>query len=180
MSVARARETRRLADERELGELRHHNEAATFDRDTAERVRRAGRDQEDARTLADLENETRTHALHLQRERQQQEHEVAHARVENEQALRALALEGERAEAAAAHDRALLALDRDRVAGDIANHQSPTNVQAQLIERLPEIVAKMPKPAELRAVTVGGADSTTVAGLVAELSAVVSALRDAR
>ena len=47
------------------------------------------------------------------------------------------------------------------------------------IERLPDIVAKLPKPAELKAVTIGGADSTTVGGLIAELTAVVGALRDA-
>lgn len=177
MSVARARETRRLADERELGDLRHRDEAAGFDRDTAERVRRAGRDQEDARTLADLENDTAAHALELRRARQQQEHEVTQARLENERALHALELDRERADAAAAHERALLALDRDRVRGDIANAQSPASVQAQLVERLPEIVAKLPKPAELRAVTIGGADGTTVAGVVAELKAVVDALR---
>ena len=49
-------------------------------------------------------------------------------------------------------------------------------IQAKLIDSLPEIVAKLPKPAELRAVTIGR-DSTTVAGLVAELGAVVGALR---
>jgi hypothetical protein len=183
MSVARARETRRLADERELGELRHRNEAAGFDRDTAERVRRAGREQEDARTLADLENETATHALAIRQARQRQEHEVNQARVENDQALRALEQQGElalaRAAAAAEHDHAVLALDRDRIRGDIANTQSPASIQAQLVERLPDIVAKMPKPAELRAVTIGGADSTTVGGLIAELTAVVGALRDA-
>jgi hypothetical protein len=44
---------------------------------------------------------------------------------------------------------------------------------------LPEIVARMPKPAELRAVTIGGNDGTTLAGLVAELGAVLAALRSA-
>jgi hypothetical protein len=44
---------------------------------------------------------------------------------------------------------------------------------------LPEIVARLPKPDELRAVTIGGADSTTVSGLLTELAAVVGALRSA-
>ncbi|GIJ56134.1 SPFH domain-containing protein [Virgisporangium aurantiacum] len=180
MSVARARETRRLADERELGDLRHRDESAGFDRDTAERVRRAGREQEDARTLADLENETAAHALELRRARQRQEHEVTLARMENEQALRALEREDEAATAAAAHEQALLVLDRDRLRGDIANAQSAESIQAQLVERLPEIVARMPKPAELRAVTIGGNDGTSVGGLIAELAAVVNALRDAK
>jgi hypothetical protein len=183
MVVARAQETRRLADERELAELRHANEAAGFDRTTAERVRRAGREQEDARTLADLENDTAVHALALQRERQQQEHEVDRERLEGEQALRKLAQDGElaiaRARATADHDTALLGLDRDRIRGEIANTQSDANIQAQFVERLPEIVEKLPKPAELRAVTIGGTDSTSLSGLVAELAAVIAALRDA-
>jgi hypothetical protein len=182
MTVDRARETRRIADERELADLRHRSDAAGFDRDTAERVRRAGREQEDARTLADLENETAVHALALQRDRQEQEHEVNRSRIAGEQALRALRQEGDlavaRAQAAADHEEAVLALDRDRIRGDIANAQSEANIQAQLVERLPEIVAKMPKPTEVRAVTIGGTDGTTVGGLVAELAAVVGALRD--
>jgi hypothetical protein len=182
MAVARARETRQLADERELAELRHRNAAASFDRDTTERVRRAGREQEDARTLADLQDETAVHALRLQRARQDEEFEVNRMRIEGEHALRALEQEGDlavaRARAVADHDAAMLALERERIRGDIANSQSASNVQAQLVERLPEIVAKMPKPAELRAVTIGGADSTTVGGLIAELAAVVGALRD--
>lgn len=176
MSVARARETRRLSDERELGELRHRDAAATFDRDTAERTRRAGREQEDARTLADLENETATHALQLRRARQQQEHEVALARLENERAQQEGELAIDRARRHQEHDHAVLALDRERIRADIANGQTPANVQAQLVERLPEIVAKLPKPAELRSITIGGGESTTVSGLVAELTAVVSAL----
>jgi hypothetical protein len=183
MVVARAQETRRLADERELAELRHTNEAAGFDRTTAERVRRAGREQEDARTLADLENGTAVHALALQRERQQQEFEVNRQRTEGEQALRRLAQDGElaiaRAQATADHDTAMLGLDRDRIRGEIANTQSDANIQAQFVERLPEIVEKLPKPAELRAVTIGGTDSTTLSGLVAELATVIAALRDA-
>jgi regulator of protease activity HflC (stomatin/prohibitin superfamily) len=181
--VARARETRNLADERELAELRHRNESAGFDRDTAERIRRAAREQEDARTLADLENETTVHALALRRARQQEEYEVNRQRLEADQALRALAQEGElaiaRAQATTDHDTAILELDRERIRGDIANAQSDASIQAQFVERLPEIVAKLPKPAELRAVTIGGADSTSLSGLVAELAAVIAALRDA-
>jgi hypothetical protein len=183
MHVARARETRHLAGERELAELRHGNEAAGFDRDTAERIRRAGREQEDARTLADLQNETAVHALALQRARQQEEYEVNRQRIEADQALRALTQDGElafaRAQATTDHDTAILELDRERIRGDIANAQSDANIQAQFVERLPEIVAKLPKPTELRAVTIGGADSSTLSGLVAELAAVIAALRDA-
>ena len=61
----------------------------------------------------------------------------------------------------------------------IDNDQSPKAIQAKLIDSLPEIVAKLPKPAELRSVTIGGAGTGTIAGLIAELTAVVGALRAA-
>src|SRR5438874_1501114 len=90
MTAARERDTQQMGNERELAELRARNEAASFDRESAERLRRATREQEDAQRLAQL-----------------------------------------------------------------------------------------PKPAELRQVTIGGHDGTTVAGLVAELGAIVDALRSA-
>ena len=50
-------------------------------------------------------------------------------------------------------------------------------VRVRHVDDLPEIVAHLPKPDELRAVTIGGNDGTTLAGLVAELGAVLGALR---
>ena len=100
--------------------------------------------------------------------------------MEREQALARLSLDGElalaRSRTDAAHANALLELERERIRAAIDNDASPQAIQAKLIDSLPEIVAKLPKPAELRAVTIGR-DSTTVAGLVAELGAVVGALR---
>jgi hypothetical protein len=84
-----------------------------------------------------------------------------------------------RSHAEADHANALLGLERDRQRAAIDNDQSPARVQARLIESLPEIVGQLPKPAELRAVTIGGNDGTTLAGLVAELGAVLGALRSA-
>src|ERR1051326_8288963 len=51
------RETRQIATEQELGALRAQAEARSFDREAAERVRRAQRDEGDARQLAELHNE---------------------------------------------------------------------------------------------------------------------------
>jgi hypothetical protein len=183
MAAARARETRRMADERELSELRHTNEAAGFDRDTAEKVRRAARDQEDARTLADLDSTTALHDLALRRTRQAEQHEVDRLRLEAEHALRAQRQQADiahsRAESAVDHERKVLALERDRVRNEIANAQSDASLQAQFVARLPEIVQHLPKPAEVRTVSINGADDTGLAGVVAQLTAVVSALRDA-
>jgi hypothetical protein len=183
MAEARDRQTRQLGNDRDLAELRARNEAAAFDRETEERVRRAERDESNARTLADLTNETSLHALRLERDRRAEETEVARQRLEAEQLLSRLAVEGElavaRARAGAVHDAALLELERARIRADIDNDQTPATIQAKLIDSLPEIVARLPKPDELRAVTIGGSDSTTVSGLIAELAAVVGALRAA-
>ena len=63
---------------------------------------------------------------------------------------------------------------------EVQNRLSPSNLQARIIERLPEMMEKMPKPAELRSVTIGGSgasDGQSVAGVVAQIVAVVNALQ---
>ncbi|MFI5911431.1 SPFH domain-containing protein [Dactylosporangium sp. NPDC051541] len=177
----RQRETQRIGSERELADLRAQRAAHEFDREAAEALRRSQREQEDARALADLQDATNRHALALERQLAAEEAEIGRLRIEREAELTRLTAEAElllaAARARAAHERALLDVERERLRADIANAQSAENLQAQLIDRLPEIVAKLPKPAELRSVTIGGTDGTTVAGLIAELSTVVNALR---
>jgi len=181
MTAERSRETQRMETERELTELRAKNEARNFDRETAERVRRAEREQEDARRLAEMDNETTLHALRLERERHAEQTEIERLRIEQEYALKQQALDAElamvRSRVESEHSGALLELERARLQAAIDNDQSPANVQAKLIESLPEIVERLPKPDELRTVNVGGTDPTTLAGLVAELGAVLGALR---
>ena len=181
LAAARVQETQRLETERELSDLRARNDASTFDREAAEKVRRAEREQEDERRLGELQNETTLHALSLERQRDAEELEVGRLRLEREHALTRLALDGElalaRARTDSAHANALLELERERIRASIANEETPQSIQAKLVDSLPEIVSRLPKPAELRAVTIGGRDSTTVAGLLAELGAVVGALR---
>jgi hypothetical protein len=183
MAAARIGEAQQMENDRELGELRARNEAASFDREAAERVRRSEREQEDARTLAALQTETTLHALSLERQRNAEETEVGRLRIDQEYALRRLRVDAElalaRSEAEATHDRELLELERDRIRAGIDNEQSPASIQAALVRSLPDIVDKLPKPAELRSVTIGGNDATTVTGLLAELTAVVGALRSA-
>jgi hypothetical protein len=53
-----------------------------------------------------------------------------------------------------------------------------TRHQAALVGSLPEIMARLPKPDELRSVTIGGRDEAGAAGLIAQLIAVTTALRD--
>jgi hypothetical protein len=78
------------------------------------------------------------------------------------------------------HASALLGLERARLQADIDNDQSASNVQARLIENLPEIVSRLPKPDELRTVVIGGTDGATLAGVVAQLGAVLEALKGIR
>ena len=183
MTAARQQETQRLENERELGDLRARNDALDFDREAVERVRRAEREQEDERRLGELQNQTTLHALALERARQVEEAEVGRQRVAAEYELKQLGLDGElalaRSRAESSHESALLDLERDRIRSSIDNEQTPASIQAKLVESLPEIVAKLPKPAELRSVTIGGNDTTTVSGLLAELAAVVGALQSA-
>jgi SPFH domain / Band 7 family len=183
MAAGRSRETQRIETERDLAELRARHEASTFDRETAERVRRAGRQEEDSRQLAELANETTLHALRLERERNAEELEIRRLRLEQEYAMKRLELDAElamaRSRTETAHEAALLDLERERIRAAIDNDQSPANVQAKLIEALPDIAARLPKPAELRSVAIGGTDSTTLAGLIAQLGAALTALRSA-
>jgi hypothetical protein len=183
MEVGRERESRRIETERELGDLRARNEAMTFDREAGERVRRAEREQNDARTLAVLENETAAHALNLERERHEAELEMARRRLDREHELARLSLDHdlalEQSKVDASHRGGLLELERHRVRASIDNEQSAANIQAKLVRQLPDIMAKLPKPTELRSVNIGGSDGTTVSGLLAELTAVADALRTA-
>lgn len=161
MAAEKQRQTRRMQDEGELSELRARNE----------------------RQLAELQSETTMHALRLERERHAEESEIGRLRIEQEYACKQLALDGElaitRARAESSHDSALLDLERHRIRAGIDNDQTPASIQAQLVAALPEIVARLPKPDELRTVTIGGTDATTLAGAVAQLGAVVGALRTA-
>src|SRR5262245_14244501 len=173
MTAARQQETRQLDNEKELADLRARNDSLSFDREAVEGIRRAEREQEDARRLGEMQNETTLHALALERARQAEEAEVGRARLEAEYALKRLGLDGElaltRSRTESSHEAALLGLERDRIRATIENEQTPVSIQAKLVESLPEIVKELPKPAELRSVTIGGNDSTTVAGLLAEL-----------
>ena len=130
-----------------------------------------------------MQSETTLHALALERERDAQELEVGQLRLEREHTLRRIELDGElalaRSRVESAHAAALLDLERDHVRASIDNDQSPAAIQARLIESLPEIAARLPKPAELRSVTIGGTGAGTITGLIAELTAVVGALRSA-
>ncbi|MEY9931930.1 regulator of protease activity HflC (stomatin/prohibitin superfamily) [Catenulispora sp. GP43] len=182
MAESRKQETRRLSDERELSELRALNAAREFDRDSSEQARRDEQSQTNARKAADEAHRTRLHTLALERDRHEQESVMARLRLEEEQELSRMRLEAElaatRARHAADHDRLLMELERERVRAEIANARSAAALQAELIGRLPQIVENLPTPSEYKAVTVGGTDAGTLAGIVAQVSAVLGAMKN--
>ena len=154
-----------------------------FDTETAEKLRRTRQEHDNRRDLAELEKETTLHALRLERERAAEEAATGRLRIANEQELERLRVDAELALAElrgrSAHDLDLLDLERERLRAAMTNEQTPASIQAQLVSALPEIMEKLPKPDELRSVTIGGDNATTVAGLLAELSGILGALRSA-
>ncbi|WP_141577884.1 SPFH domain-containing protein [Actinomadura sp. WMMA1423] len=183
MAAARVKETQRLEHERELAELRARNESQLFDTEAGERLRRTRREHDDSREVAELQTETTRHALRMERERHEEEAETGRLRIERDQELARMRTEGELAlaglRARSRHEQELLDLERDAARAALENERTPAAVQARLIAALPEIMARLPKPDELRTVTVGGADQTSVAGLLTQLAAIIGALRAA-
>lgn len=170
----RTAEERRIENERELADLRAGHEASRFDRETAEQLRRTTREHDDQRTVADLAAETALHALRLEREQHAEQAENLRRRQE----LRREELDGELSLAAArrraAHEGELLDLERDRVRVSTANEQNSTNIQARLIDNLPQIVSQLPAPAELKTYQLGG-DLSGLAPLLAQISGLLKA-----
>ncbi|MGP4027044.1 SPFH domain-containing protein [Actinomadura sp. 3N407] len=183
MTAARIKESQRLEHERELAELRARNESQLFDTEAAEKLRRTKREHDDTREVAELETETTRHTLRMERERHEEEAETGRLRIERDHELARLRAEGELAlaesRARSRHEQALLDLEREGARAAIENDRTPAALQSRLIASLPEIMTKLPKPDELRTVTVNGADQTSVAGLITQLTAVIGALRGA-
>ena len=173
-----------LGAEEVIAARQAHNDTLAFDRRAAEELRRGEREQEDARKLATQRDETRGHTLRLESERHAQEVEIARLRVEMEHTLEQLKLDYQLASMTARAENEnsikLMEIERSRMRQDINNGQSAEAIQARLIAGLPEIVSRLPKPAELRTVNLSGADSGTLAGIIAEMTAALTALRSLR
>ncbi|WP_431970717.1 SPFH domain-containing protein [Nocardia sp. bgisy134] len=173
-AAQRSSEERRIENERELAQLRDRNDAERFDRETAERMRRTTREHDDERAVAELAQQTALHAVRLEREQHAEQLENLRRRQE----LRSKEVDGElaltTARQRAEHEGELLIvqLERERVA--TANAQNDASIQANLVASLPEIVEKLPAPAELRSYQIGG-DLSGLASVVAQLNGVVDA-----
>jgi len=185
------RETDELAIQRQLDELRFTGQREQYDREQVERVRRHQVEQEEeqraitgrtaterARREADLE--LVLHQLELERRRVGEELEAIRRAIDVDRAkaerdkLRATAsaeVEGVTHEAQARREERDLGLLKLRRASE--NDLSPQHVQSQLIARLPEIAASLPRPEELRAITIGPDASGATGSLVGFLASVL-------
>ena len=180
----RERETAELENEAELATLRASKEALVFEREQEEALRHVMREQDVARQTGAQMHESALHGFELETVRLAKEGELARARAtENSGARRA------ELEAAIALDELRRAADNRQTEAELrflevrqrlANEASPASLQAQLIASLPQVAEKLPKPDELRTITIGDGGASNLAGLVAQVMAVLDGFRSVR
>lgn len=177
------RETATMETQAELAVIRAKNDAETFDREQTERQRRAERQQAEARALAEAQHKAAVLALELEKKKHATQAEVERQKLAEANQVAKVKLEAqlalEEAKALAEQKNAQGALATLELRQRIDNDISPAQLQRRLIEAMPELMEKLPKPAELRAVSIGGAlgDGQSVAGVVAQVVGVVNALQ---
>ncbi|MBI1916256.1 MAG: hypothetical protein HYS12_16225 [Planctomycetes bacterium] len=191
------RETDELGIQRQLEELRFTGQREHYDREQVERARRHEVEQEEerraiagrtaterARREADLE--LALHQLDIERRRVAEELEAVKRKIDLDRAraerdrLRAAAsveVEDVTHEARARREERDLGLFKLRRAAE--NDLSPPHVQAQLIARLPEIAASLPRPEELRAISIGPDAGGATGSLVGFLASVLELAKGA-
>jgi hypothetical protein len=180
-TAEKERETAELETRAELAGLRAKYDAEVFDREQAAALVRVVREQDVSRKRAAQLHETMLSDAELDKVRIAKQAEVAQAQaIEAAKARRAeseAALGLAELERAAANRQAELELSQLERRQRIANETSVGNLQARLIEALPAIAEQLPKPAEARMITIGGGGDAGVAGLVAQVMAVLEGFR---
>lgn len=158
------RETASLESEALLAALRSRKEAEAFDREQQEAVRRTEGEKERVTREAEV---ARIRALES----------VAQRRAELEATLAARDLE-RAAENRQAEADLRLAEARQRITNEI----SPAALQARALDKLPAIAEKLPRPQELRSISINGAGAggtadASLAGVIAQVMAVLEGFR---
>jgi flotillin len=176
------RETAELASSAELAGLRAKHDSEVFSREQDEALVRVTREQEVARQRTTQIHETTLHNTELDKVRIAKEAEVAQAKaVEAGKAQRAqveAAIALEDLKRAAANRQAEIELKLLEARQRVANETSPGNLQLRLIESLPLVAEKLPKPDEVRTISIGGNGSDQgLAGLVAQVMAVLDGFK---
>ena len=184
--VQQQQESAALESDAKLATLRATKEAETFDREQHEASRRHHREQEIARQIASERNETALAAVELEKTRLAKEAEVTRLRMKEQiaqaqiQSDAAIALEDARRAAANQQTEAEIGFLEKRQ--EIANDLTQGNLQARLIDALPIVAEKLPKPLELRSINIGGDtggghDGAALSGLIASVMSVVDAFK---
>jgi hypothetical protein len=187
-----ARETAELEAACLLAQQRSAQEREAYDRDRGERVRRHQLEQsaeqqalaeraatEKARRLADEELAVQQHDLEARRGEREREAiarqlELERARAELERLRTSAGVERDDLVHQAQSARAERDVALFRLRREADNTLSEQLVKSRLIERLPEVAAALPRPQELRSVTVGPDGGTAaLTGLLAALLALV-------
>lgn len=193
-----ASETAELEVQRQLAQQRAAQERERYDREQAEKERRHQVEQTaeqravtettaTERIRKEAELELMLHQLELQNRRITAELEAVRRQIELERAR----AEQQRLQTAAeieltnlTHQSQSTRAERDlslfKLRREVENNLSDRHVQAELISRLPEIAAALPKPQELRAVSIGPDQAGTANSLVGFLAAVLELADHAR
>ncbi len=179
------RETTELETAQALALLRARQEREAYDREQAEKERRHQVEQsaQKARAAADEELALQEHELaaraagrELEATRRQVELETARAELAKAQAAATVERDNlVHAGESARKERDLALYGQQRA---VENDLSEQHVKAQLVARLPEIAAALPKPEELRSISVNGDGAAALTGMLAGLmQAVEGALK---
>ncbi len=181
LEATRARDTAQVQVDRELATTRAAAEVEAFDRTEAERIRRARAAQESARALAGEQHTTTLAALELQQARHAKEAHLATLQAESDAALERLKTEAalllDLARAQHQFKQQELEVAATALRQRLENELSPAALHARTLEALPGIVEKLPRPDELRAVSIGGA-TEGLGSTVAQVMALLATLRE--
>lgn len=185
LEIRQLRETAEIESARHMAELRARQAREAYDREQQEKARQHKLEQEaeqralaeralteKARRLADEELARQRHELEAaavarELEAVRRQLELERARAELEKLRSANTIEREEVEHAARarrEEREVEVFARRRAA---ENDLSEAHLRARLVEQLPRLAEAMPRPDELRAVTVNGDGAAALAGLLA-------------
>lgn len=197
LEYRQTRTTAELEAEGRLAELRAAKEQELYDRQQAEKVRRHELEQQGEQralvernetekvrkqaeldlALKDLELEAQRIEAAIEGVRRQLKLDEATAERNRGEATADLGLEELRSQAEAVRSERELALRKTRQ--QIDNDLSESQLRAQLIARLPEIAQALPKPEELRAVTISSDGNGTPSALTGFLASLMHLAQDA-
>jgi hypothetical protein len=197
LEYRQTRETGELETASRLAQLRAGKEQELYDREQAEKVRRHRLEQQGEQravvernetekvrkeaeldlALKDLELEARRIEAAVAGVRRHMQWDEATAERKRAQAMADLGVEELRSQAEAVRSERELAIRKTRQ--QIENDLSESHLRAQLIARLPEIAQALPKPEELRAVTISSEGNGSPSALVAFLASMLHLAQDA-